>query len=152
MTSFIGQALALAGLIATSNGCLVAAAGAVEVGRKSGRHYGDPMGHEYVGSDGEIGWYQKHSNPTHTMGKLEAGMRSLGCDVRWHSEGVFAACPDKPGIVARRDGDLVFRICEPKSDRMECRMAWESVHNAAPSTTAAHSSDAPEDVEAPSDA
>ncbi len=144
MTSCIVRALALAGLVATANGCLAAAAGAVEIGRKSRHHAQDPLGREYVGTDGELGWYQEHTNPTQTMGELEAGMRALNCEVSWHSEGVFAACPERPGLVARRSGKLVFRICEPQTDRMQCRMAWESVHDAKPSNVASKS-EAPDD-------
>ena len=57
-------------------------------------------------------------------------MRALGCEVERVDHGVVAACGDRPEIAARANDQNVFRSCEPKTDRMQCRMAWESVHDA----------------------
>lgn len=41
------------------------------------------------------------------------------------------SCPTRPGLLIRQQGDYIYRMCAPGSDRMHCRMAWEALRDAA---------------------
>lgn len=52
----------LVSLMAVTNGCFLAAAGIVEASRSEATT--DPMGTEYQGPRGDIGWYQPTQTPS----------------------------------------------------------------------------------------
>ncbi|MBW2455711.1 MAG: hypothetical protein JRI68_14430 [Deltaproteobacteria bacterium] len=123
---------ALALVAATSSaGCLLAAAGVVEAS-KDGEHSSDPMGAEYRGPHGWVGWRHHYDRPVAAMNNLLGGMTQLRCGVSQEAERIRGQCYNRPPLVAMQQGNTVYRLCPPHSDIMMCRSAWEAVHNAAP--------------------
>lgn len=116
---------------AASSGCFLAVAGIVEASR-DGDTTGDPMGHDYEGQNGWIGWYMNYQRPGDAMSNLFAGMTNLRCGVANQPGRLDARCHPEQRLVAMHSGQLVYRLCPPSTDRMTCRIAWEKVHNAAP--------------------
>jgi len=134
-------AAALVAMVATcSMGCFAAAAGIVEVSRGHDTA-GDPMGKDYVGENGWIGWYQNYARPDDAMRNLLAGMMNLRCGVSSQPGRIDANCRVDRRVVAMHTGQLVYRMCPPATDRMACRMAWEDIHNAAPRPFVGHKDD-----------
>ena len=127
----IALAALVASLAMSSIGCFAAAAGIVEVSRGHNTT-GDPMGKDYVGTNGWIGWYQTYAKPDDAMGNLLAGVMNLRCGVSSQPGRIDANCHGGRRLAALHTGQLVYRLCPPNTDRMACRTAWEDVHNAAP--------------------
>jgi len=119
-------------------GCLAGAAGVVEASRSESS--ADPMGtSEYQAPDGTIGWHGEvgpRSNPA----SFASAAQRLGCTTEAGDSRLTAACPGLPKIssIVSADGHRVYRLCEPGTERMACRSAWEKIHSAmTPPNTAA---------------
>ena len=127
-TRMIG-ALTLLAAVSTT-GCLLAAAGVIEASKDGpGR---DPLGTEYHGPRGWIGWHHHYQRPVAVMENLLAGMKRLNCHVASEPDRLRAQCHNRPPLVALHSGTVVYRLCPPYTEIMMCRSAWESVHAAAP--------------------
>jgi hypothetical protein len=122
-------ALALVVAVSTS-GCFLAAAGVVEASR--GDSGPDPMGTEYHGPNGWLGWHHRYRHPAEAMENLLAGMAQLRCGVANEPQRLRAQCYNRPPVVALQAGYGVYRLCPPYTEIMMCRSAWEAVNAAAP--------------------
>jgi len=86
---------------------------------------------EYEAPDGTIGWHGEvdaRSNPSN----FARGAQRLGCTTQTDERTLAAACPGLPKISAlvSTDRRRVYRLCEPGTERMACRSAWEKIHRA----------------------
>ena len=126
---WLGALILLAATNAT--GCLVAAAGVVEAARND-EAGDDPMGSEYRGPNGWIGWRHYYDRPVKAMENLLGGMTQMQCNVAQEPARIRAQCYNRPPLVAMQEGNTVYRLCPPHTEIMMCRSAWEAVHKAAP--------------------
>jgi len=117
--------LAVGWLGLASSGCLVGVAGIVEATNDTKTP--DPMGHEYAGTDGRIGWYAD-ADQTSDLNRFAFGVQHLGCETSLGEARLDASCPGMPQVSAMQEGNKVFRLCDKGTERMQCRMAWEKIH------------------------
>ncbi len=115
---------------ASTTGCFLAAAGVVEASKNEPGT--DPMGTEYRGPNGWIGWRHHYQHPAQVMENLLAGMTQRRCSVANEPNRLRAQCHNRPPLIALQSGYEVYRLCPPYTDIMMCRSAWESMHGAAP--------------------
>jgi len=125
-----------ASLAASSGGCMLAAAGAVEVGGH--KKVPDPMGNDYDGADGTVGWRSEVDGGVDLVSGFAYGAHRIGCTMQRDTGRMAATCPDTVTIYGFQQDRVVYRLCARGTPRMSCRMAWEKVHDAmkAPSYSA----------------
>ena len=85
------------------------------------------MGEQYEGLGGELGWRVENPTPQNETASLRASLEQMGC-LSGEEPTDFAICPNgTPALRVEADRSYVYRICEPGTDRMRCRMAWEHI-------------------------
>jgi hypothetical protein len=106
---------------------MLAAAGALEVsGHKS---QPDPMGNDYEGVDGTLGWRAETDGGVDLVSGFAYGANRIGCNLQRDAGRMAATCPDTVTIYGFQQDRVVYRLCARGTPRMSCRMAWEKVHD-----------------------